>query len=311
MGRSQAEAAEVAAERGWEPREDAVAFLGGGSGVLPLFQRGSDRVSSMLFVPRGSTDAGVFRYAYETEETVATTDSDDSADTRTSVETHEYVVAAFRAQRRRFPAFRIGPRPYAPEWWRALMRWTGWGASPSADADPAFARRYVVRAEGSSPADAVRILPVMESSADDTTVEGEVLTQGARDELLTRPGWHVEGEGEWVILYREDARPTPRALADHFDAARRIMAFLDREQPVATTGTTALQVPPEAAAMYARRRWILRLGLVALLIALFALLPLCAQRRGSSQEVVLAVTSATFPLASSATSIEAVGDDRG
>jgi len=75
--------------------------------------------------------------------------------------------------------------------------------------DPEFSRRYRLR------------------GTDENAVR-ELFHVGVRQHLAGDGGWSIEGDGDWVLVFRGDRRVAPDDLVDFVERTRRVCEVLGR-----------------------------------------------------------------------------------
>jgi hypothetical protein len=177
--------AEVALRLGLSFQRKHSAVSGEPFARLPLFQRGHSQ--SFRNVAHGG-DLWVFGYSYVTG----------SGKNRS---THMQTVAALRVAGASLPGFELAPEGFFDRLASSLG-----GQDIDLDEDPEFSRRYRLR-------------------GDDEGAVRRVFGPALRQQLLLDDGGSLEGEGEWLLLYRRAKRVKPAEIS----------AFVERVRAVAST----------------------------------------------------------------------------
>ena len=159
--------------------------------AFTLFRHGgAPRVRNLMRASVTDGEDIVFEYRY-------------TVSTGKSSHTVEQTVAAFRRRAARVPAFRMAPENVFSRIGHALG-----GQDIDVDSNVEFSQHYALKGED---ADAVRAF----------------FQRQAASYFAERPGWSVEGAGEWLILYRHGKRETPEDLREWLDDTRRAARALD------------------------------------------------------------------------------------
>ena len=153
---------------------------------LPLFGRGHSR-SFRNVASRG--DLWVFGYSYATG----------SGKQRS---TYSQTVAAMRVAGARLPRFQLAPEGFFDRIVSSLG-----GQDIDLDEDPEFSRRYRLRGEDEA---AVRSL----------------FGSALRQQMLLDEGLCLEGEGEWLVLYRKSRRVAPAEISSFVERVRTLSSAI-------------------------------------------------------------------------------------
>ena len=159
--------------------------------AFTLFRHGgAPRVRNVMRASVTDGEDMVFEYRY-------------TVSTGKSSHTVEQTVAAFRRRAARVPAFRM-----APENVFSKIGHLFGGQDIDFDSNVEFSSHYALK--GDDP-DAVRAF----------------FERHAVVYFAERPGWSVEGAGEWLVLYRHGKREKPEDLREWLDEVRRMTRVLD------------------------------------------------------------------------------------
>lgn len=159
--------------------------------AFTLFRHGgAQRVRNLMRASVTDGEDIVFEYRY-------------TVSTGKSSHTVEQTVAAFRRRAARIPAFRMAPENVFSRIGHALG-----GQDIDLDSNVEFSQHYALKGED---ADAVRAF----------------FQRQAASYFADRPGWSVEGAGEWIILYRHGTREKPEDLREWLEDTRRTARTLN------------------------------------------------------------------------------------